>query len=91
MLDEHDHFTVFTEWGSRKFFDVLGRAWAFTGSLTVPSRKTSDCDLLQMTRDAFGAVAERASSGQAKNERPSKKYSIAEDTVRWQVLLLHRI
>ena len=27
-------------------------AWAFTGSLTVPPRKTSDCDLLQMTRDA---------------------------------------
>ena len=63
VLDEHDHFTVLTEWGSRKFFDVHGRAWAFTGSLTVPPRKTSDCDLLQMTRDAFGAVAERPSSG----------------------------
>ena len=26
-------------------------------------RKTSDCDLLEMTRDVFGAVAERPSSG----------------------------
>ena len=60
VLDEQDHFTVLTEWGSRNFFDVQGRAWAFTGLLTVPPRKTSDCDLLQMTRDA---VAERPSSG----------------------------
>ena len=59
----HDHFTVLTEWGSPKFFDVQGRAWAFTGSLTVLPRKTSDCDLLEMTRDVFGAVAERPSSG----------------------------
>ena len=36
VLDEHDHFTVLTEWGSLKFFDMHGRAWAFTGSLTVP-------------------------------------------------------
>ena len=35
VLDEHDHFTVLTEWGSQKFSDVQGRAWAFTGSLTV--------------------------------------------------------
>ena len=35
-------------------------ARAFTGSLNVPPRQTSDCDLLQMTRDA---VAERPSSG----------------------------
>ena len=40
-----------------------GTAWAFTGSLTVLPRKTSNCDLLQMTRDAFGPVAERPSSG----------------------------
>ena len=63
VLDEHDQFTVLTEWESRKFFDVQGRVWAFTGSLTVPPRKTSDCDLLQLTRDAFGDVAERPSSG----------------------------
>ena len=50
MLDEHDHFTVLTEWGSQKFFDVHGRSWTFTGLLTVPPEKTSDCDLLQMTR-----------------------------------------
>ena len=37
------------------FFEVHGRAWAFTGLLTVPPRRTSDCDFLQMTRDAFGA------------------------------------
>ena len=61
--DEGDHFTVLTEWGGRIFFEVHGRAWAFTGSLTVPPRRTSDCDLLQMTRDAFGAVAERPISG----------------------------
>ena len=30
-------------------------------TLTVHPRKTSDCDLLQMTRDTFGAVAERPS------------------------------
>ena len=29
----------------------------------MPPRKTSDCDLLQMTRDAFGAVAQRPGSG----------------------------
>ena len=63
VLDEHDHFTVLTEWSSQKFFDVQGRAWAFTGSLTVPPMKTSNCDLLQMRRDTFGAVAERPSSG----------------------------
>ena len=42
---------------------MQGRAWAFTGSLTVPPKRTSNCDLLQMTKDAFGAVAERPSSG----------------------------
>ena len=58
-----DGLTVLAERETRKFLDMLGTAWAFTGSLTVPPRKTSDCDLLQMTRDAFGAVAERPSSG----------------------------
>ena len=33
-----------------------------TRLLTVPPRKTSDCELLQMTRDAFGAVKNRSSS-----------------------------
>ena len=37
--------------------------WTFTGSLTVQPRKISYCDLLQMTRDTFGAVAERPSIG----------------------------
>ena len=45
------------------FFDVHGLAWAFTGSLSVQPRKISDCDLLQMTRDTFAAVAERPSNG----------------------------
>ena len=66
VLDEHDHFTVLTAHrvgNSEFFFDVQGRAWAFTGSLTVPPRKPSDCDLPQMSRDSFGAVAERPSSG----------------------------
>ena len=61
--DEGDRFTVLAQWGSRKFFDMHGQAWTFTGSVTVPPRKTSDCDLLQVTRDAFGAVATRPSSG----------------------------
>ena len=43
--------------------DVQGRAWAFAGSPTVPPRKTSDCDLLQMTRDIFGALVERLRNG----------------------------
>ena len=43
--------------------DARHGACAFTGSLTVPPRKTSDCDLLQMIKDSFGAVAERQSSG----------------------------
>ena len=30
VLDRDDHFTVLTEWGSRKLFDVHGHAWAFT-------------------------------------------------------------
>ena len=38
VLDEGGHFTVLAEWGSRKFFYVQGRSWAFTGSLTVPPR-----------------------------------------------------
>ena len=63
MNDTDDGLTVLAEWGTRKFFDMHGTAWAFTGSLTVPPRKTSDFDLLQMTRDAFGSVAERPSSG----------------------------
>ena len=63
MNDEGGHFTVLTEWGSRIFFDVHGRAYAFTGSLPVPPRRTSDCDLPQMKRGAIGAVAERPSSG----------------------------
>ena len=63
MNDTDDGSTVLAEWGTRKFFDMLGTTWAFTGSLTVPPRKTSDCDLLQITRDAFGAVAERPSRG----------------------------
>ena len=54
---------LLAEWGTRKYFDMYGTAWAFTRSPTVQPRKTSDCDLLQMTRDAFGAVAERPSSG----------------------------
>ena len=62
-----DGLTVLAEWGTRIFFDMHRTAWAFTGivtgSLTVPQRKTSDCDLLQMIRDACGAVAERPSSG----------------------------
>ena len=28
VLDVHDHFTMLTEWGSRKFFFEQGRAWA---------------------------------------------------------------
>ena len=44
-----------------------GTAGAFTGSLTVQPRKTSDCDMLQMKKDSFGpsfgAVADRPSSG----------------------------
>jgi hypothetical protein len=55
--DDEDFLIVLAEWGRRKFFDVYGHAWAFAGSVTVPPRKTSDCDLLQMTRDAFGSVA----------------------------------
>ena len=51
VLDEQDHFTVLTELVSRKFFDVQGPAWAFTGSLIVLPRKTFECDLLQMRRD----------------------------------------
>ena len=58
-----DGLTVLAEWGTQKFFDMLGTAWAFTGSLTVLQRKTSFCDLIQMTRDSFGAVAERPSRG----------------------------
>ena len=57
--------SLLTEWESRKFFDVHGHAWAawaFSGSLTVPPRKTSESDLLQMTRDTLGAVAEWPSS-----------------------------
>ena len=61
--DKDDRFTVLTEWGSQKFFDVQGHAWAFTGLLTVLPRKTSDSDLLQKTREALGAVAERQSNG----------------------------
>ena len=34
-----------------------GTAWAFTGSLIVPPKKTSVCDLLQMTRDSFRVMA----------------------------------
>ena len=30
-----DHFSVLTEGRSRRFFNVHGRAWAFTGSLTL--------------------------------------------------------
>ena len=60
MNDTDDGLTVLTEWGTGKFFDMHETAWAFTGSLTVPPRKTSDCDLLQMTKDA---MAERPSSG----------------------------
>ena len=58
--DEQDHFTVLTECESRKFFDVKGHAWAFTGPLAVLPRRTCHCGLLQMTRDAFGAMAEAA-------------------------------
>ena len=46
-----------------EFFAVQGHAWTFIGLLTVHPRKTSDCDLLQMTRDSFGPVAEQPSSG----------------------------
>ena len=54
VQDDEDQFTVLTEFGTQKFFDVQAYAWAFTGSLTVPPRKTFDCDvLLQMTRDAL--------------------------------------
>ena len=65
MLYYDDLFTVLTKWGrhGRKFFDMQGCAWPFTGLLTVPPRKISDCDLLQMTRDAFGAAVERPRSG----------------------------
>ena len=57
VQDDEDQFTVLTEFGTRKFFDVLGYAWAFTGSLTVPPRQTSDCEvLLQMTRDALNVA-----------------------------------
>ena len=56
VQDEDDHFTVLKEWGSWKIFDVQGRAWVLTGSLTVTTRRrTPDCDLLKMTRDSFGA------------------------------------
>ena len=59
VLDDHGNLTVLTEWGSRKFFDVHGYSWAFTGWLTVPQLKKqretsgSDSDVLQMIRDAF--------------------------------------
>ena len=40
-----------------------GTEWPFTKALAVKPWKTSDCDLLQMTWDTFGALAERPSSG----------------------------
>ena len=63
LNDKDDGLTVLAEQEGRKFFDVQGRAWAFTGSLTVQPRRTFDCDLLHMPRDAFGAVVEQPSSG----------------------------
>ena len=38
--EKGDHFTVLIEWGSRIFFDVHGRGWAFTGSRPVQPRRT---------------------------------------------------
>ena len=61
--DKVDSLTMLAEWQTRNFFNIHGTAWAFTGLLTVQPRKPSDRDLLQMTRDAFGAAAERPSSG----------------------------
>ena len=66
--DEEDiSFTVLAEWETRKVSDVQGHVWAFNGSLTVPPRKTSNCDLLQMTMDVFSAVAERWTSRMASS------------------------
>ena len=53
--EENNSFTVFAEWGTRI---RCARTRMGIHQITPP-RKTSDCDLLQMTRDALGAVAEQ--------------------------------
>ena len=40
--DKLDGLTVLAELGTRKFFDMHGTACAFTGSLSVPPRRTSE-------------------------------------------------
>ena len=61
IIDEGDRLAMLTEWGSRKVFNLHLTVWAFTGSLTVQPRKTSDCDSLQITRCALWVVALRPS------------------------------
>ena len=41
LNDKDDGLTVLAEQEGRKFFDVQGRAWAFTGSLTVQPRHST--------------------------------------------------
>ena len=63
VLDEHDHFTVHFRVGKWEIFRCARTRVGIHGIAYLVAKKKFDCDLLQMTRDTFGAVAERPSSG----------------------------
>ena len=55
--DPNSPVDVLAQWGTRSYFDALGTAWMFNGSLEVPPRTSEDFDILQMAREAFNAAA----------------------------------
>ena len=61
--DKGDRFAVLTERGIRKSLNVGGHTSRHVGIHMFVDRAANERDLLQMTRDTFGAVAEQPCSG----------------------------